>query len=346
MLLKVLSEASGVSGGEQEIRSIIRQEVSPYCDEVRTDVLGNLIVHKKGEKDGPVLMVVAHMDEVGMIVAGFERSGLLRFSKVGGLDDRVLVSKVVQIGPQKVPGVIGAKAIHLQQPEERNKSIKIEEMYIDIGARSQDEAEKKVKLGDYVSFTTGFEEIGDHCFKGKALDNRVGCFILIEMLKKNNYPFSFYGVFSVQEEVGMRGAGTAAYSIKPDLALVVEGTTAADIPEVKEEGHVTTLGRGPALSIMDASVIAHRGMVSFLRKLAEEKGIPYQIRRFTGAGTDAGRIALTREGIPSAVVSVPCRYIHNPAGISSFKDLENTKKLVEAFLMNLPEGGFNDEGIN
>lgn len=346
MLLKTLSESSGVSGGEQEIRNIIRQQVSPHVEEAETDVLGNLIVRKKGEKEGPTLMIVTHMDEVGMIVVGFEKSGLIKFSKVGGIDDRVLVSKVVQIGPQKIPGVIGAKAIHLQKPEERKKSIKIDDMYIDIGAGSREEAEKKVKLGDYISFSTRFEEIGDHCAKGKALDNRVGCAVLIEILKKQNYPYSFYGVFTVQEEVGMRGAGAAAYKIKPDLALVVEGTTAADVVEVKKEGHVTTLGKGPALTIMDASVITHRGMVQFLKKLAEQNGIPYQIRRFTGAGTDAGRIALTREGVPSAVVSVPCRYIHNPAGILNLKDMENTVKLVDAFLKNLPEGGFNNEGTD
>ncbi len=346
MLLKTLSESSGVSGGEKEVRQFISHQVRPHVENVETDILGNLIVRKKGKKEGPVLMVASHMDEVGMMVAGFEKSGLIKFFKVGGIDDRVLLSKVVQIGPNKVPGVIGAKAIHLQKPEERKKSIKVEDLCIDIGAGSRDEAEKRVRLGDYITFSTRYEEIGDNCAKGKALDNRVGCAVLIEILKREGYPYSFYGVFTVQEEVGMRGAGTAAYRIKPDLALAVEGTTAADVVEVKEEGHVTTLGKGPALTIMDASVIAHRGMVSFLMKLAEEKGIPYQIRRFTGAGTDAGRIALTRQGIPSAVVSVPCRYIHNPAGILNLKDVEYTVKLVEEFVKNLPEGGFDNEGID
>lgn len=340
MLLKELSEASGVSGGEGEIRNIIKESVKNLVDEVRFDVLGNLIAFKKGFKEkGPRIMLTAHMDEVGLMVSGYDKSGLIRFSKVGSIDDRVLVSKVVHIGAKKIPGVIGAKAIHLQKPKERKKSLKIEELYIDVGAESREEAEKTVKLGEYISFGTKFQKIGENCVKGKAFDNRVGCALLIEALKKE-YPFSLYGVFTVQEEIGMRGAGTAAYALKPDLALILEGTTAADVVEIKEEGHATTLGKGPALTIMDASVISSRKIIDFLIQTAKENEIPYQFRRFTGGGTDAGRIALTREGVKSAVVSVPCRYIHNPVGILSLEDVKNTLKLIEHFLLNIPEGGF------
>ncbi len=340
MLLKELSEASGVSGGEGEVRNIIKKSIENLVDEVKFDVLGNLIAYKKGFKNkGPRVMLTAHMDEVGLITAGFDKSGLIRFSKVGSIDERVLVSKVVHIGPKKIPGVIGAKAIHLQKPEERKKSLKTEELYIDIGAKSREEAEKIVNLGDYISFNTKYHEIGEECVKGKAFDNRVGCAILIEALKKE-YPFPLFGVFTVQEEIGARGAGTAAYAVKPDLALVIEGTTAADVVEIKEEGHATTLGKGPALTIMDASVISSRKIVDFLIQTAEENRIPYQFRRFTGGGTDAGKIALTQEGVKSVVVSVPCRYIHNPVGILSLVDVKNTLKLVEHFLLNIPEGGF------
>ena len=340
MLLKELSEAAGVSGGEGEVRNIIKKSVENLVDEIRFDVLGNLIVYKKGfREEGPRVMLAAHMDEVGLIAAGFDRSGLIRFFKVGGIDDRVLISKVVHIGPQKIPGVIGAKAVHLQKPEERKKSLKAEELYIDIGAKNQEEAEKLVKLGDYISFSTKFQEIGENCVKGKAFDNRVGCALLIQALKKE-YPFPLYGVFTVQEEIGMRGAGTAAYAIKPDLALVLEGTTAADVAEIKEQNHATTLGKGPALTIMDGSVISSRKIIDLLIRTAEENEIPYQIRRFTGGGTDAGRIALPGEGVRTAVVSVPCRYIHNPAGILCLEDVKNTLKLIELFLLNIPEGGF------
>ncbi|RQD77651.1 MAG: M42 family peptidase [Candidatus Syntrophonatronum acetioxidans] len=338
MLLKELSEASGVSGGEGEVREIIKKAVEPLVDELKTDVLGNLIAFKKGAKENPRVMLSAHMDEVGLIVAGFEKSGLISFSKVGGIDDRVLVSKPVLVGEKKIPGVIGAKAIHLQKPEERKKSIKSDELYIDIGAKDKEEAEKKVKLGDYVSYNTRYQEIGVNYAKGKAFDNRVGCSILIEALKRN-YSFPLYGVFTVQEEIGMRGAAVTAYSIKPDLALVLEGTTAADVIELKEENYVTTLGKGPALTFMDASVICDKRILETLTGLAEDKGIPVQFRRFTGAYTDAGMISLSREGVRSVVISVPCRYIHNPVNILSLEDVENTLKLVELFLDKLPEGG-------
>ncbi len=340
MLLKELSQASGVSGGEDEVRNIIRQAVEPLVDEVSTDVLGNLIAFKKGSSPGPGIMLTAHMDEVGLMIAGFEKNGLIRFSKVGGIDDRVLVSKVVQIGPQKVPGVIGAKAIHLQKTEERQKSLKVEELFIDIGAKSKEEAEKLVNLGDYITFSTTYEELEGGLAKGKAFDNRVGCALLIEALKKE-CPYPLYGVFTVQEEVGMRGAGVAAYRIKPHLAIVLEGTTAADVIELKEEGYVTTLGKGPALTVMDASVITDLKIVDFLIGIAKDNQIPYQFRRFFGGGTDAGRISLTGEGVRSAVVSVPCRYIHNPANILNLEDVKNTLKLIELFLVNLPEGGLS-----
>ena len=338
MLLKELSEASGVSGGEGEVREIIRKAVEPLVDEVSTDVMGNLITFKGGTRAGPKIMLSAHMDEVGLIVAGFEKNGLLRFYRVGGIDERVLVSKVVRVGPQKVPGVIGAKPIHLQKPEERKKSLKMDELYIDIGVKSKEDAEKLVKLGDYVVFSTSYEELESGLVKGKAFDNRVGCALAIEALKED-CPYPLYGVFTAQEEVGMRGAGVAAYKIKPDLAVVLEGTTAADVIELKEKGYVTTLGKGPAFTLMDASVITDLKIVDFLIKLAEESKIPYQFRRFTGGETDAGRISLTGEGVRSAVVSVPCRYIHNPANILNLEDVKNTLKLIKQFLVNLPEGG-------
>lgn len=339
MLLKELSEAPGVSGGEGEVRKILREAVTPLVDGIMVDVMGNLVAYKEGTGKGPRVMVAAHMDEVGLMVAGCEKNGMVNFYKVGGLDDRVLVSKVVSVGPDRVPGVLGAKAIHLQKPEERKKALKSEEMYIDIGARDQGQAEKMVRPGDHVSFVTRFSPLGDRCVKGKALDDRVGCALLVELLKQE-YPFPFYGVFTVQEELGMRGATVAAYTLDPDLALVLESTTAADVPGLKEERQVTTLGRGPALTFMDGSHVGHRGMVGLLAELGEKEGVPYQYRRFTGAGTDAGAISLVREGIPAAVVSVPCRYIHSPASLMSLEDYNNTWKLVELFLRNIPERGF------
>ncbi|MDW7650422.1 MAG: M42 family peptidase, partial [Bacillota bacterium] len=213
MLLKKLTEAYGVSGDESQVRDILREELAPIAEEMTTDSLGNLFV-KKGVGKKPRVMVAAHMDEIGLMVAGYEKSGLLRVIKVGGIDDRVLVSKQVVVGKDRVPGVIGAKAVHLQKPAERKKPIDIDNLYIDLGVRSQDEAEKLAKIGDYVAFASQTREAGDNCLIGKAFDDRAGCAILAELLKED-FDLELNAVFTVQEEVGLRGAGAAAYSVHP-----------------------------------------------------------------------------------------------------------------------------------
>jgi tetrahedral aminopeptidase len=342
MLLKQLSEAYGVSGDECEVRNLLRDELSGYAEEMHTDALGNLFV-KKGIGRKPRVMVAAHMDEIGLMVCGFEKSGLLRVTKVGGIDDRVLVSKAVVVGKNRVPGVIGAKAIHLQKPSERTKPIAINNLYIDIGVRTQDEAEKTVKLGDYVAFAAKARETGDNCLMGKAFDDRAGCAILAELLKED-FELELNGVFTVQEEVGLRGAGVAAYALHPDVALIIEGTSAADVAGTKEAGHVTQLGAGPALTLMDSTFIAPRKMVDLVVGTAEKLGIPYQFRRLTTAGTDAGVISQTHGGILSAVISVPCRYIHSPASIINMDDWQNTLRLARGILNAIAEGGLDLEG--
>lgn len=337
MLLKQLSEALGVSGNEHEVREIIKDAIKGLVDEIRVDTLGNLIA-VKGKGKRPRVMVAAHMDEVGLMVSWIEKNGLLRFRKVGGIDDRVLVSKTVLVGKERVPGVIGAKAIHLQEPKERENPLRYEDLYIDIGAKSKEEAEKKVKLGDFVAFATRFEEFGQRKAKGKAFDDRVGCTVLIEALK-GQYDFELNAVFTVQEEVGLRGATVAAYDVDPEMALVLEGTTCSDTPGTDPEGYATEVGKGPALSLMDASSIANKRMVQEMVRLAQEHGLPYQFRRTTMGGNDAGRIHLTREGVPSASLSVPCRYIHSPVSVISLDDLENAVKLLGLFLKSI-DGGF------
>lgn len=335
--MRRLTEAAGVSGSEGEVRSILKDEVGPHTDEMRVDPLGNLITVKKGKGAGPRVMVAAHMDEIGLMVSWIEKGGLLRFKKVGGIDDRVLVSKVVYIGADKVPGVIGAKPVHLQEASEREKPIKYDQLYIDIGAKSREEAEKKVKMGDAVAFATRYEEIGRGYAKAKAFDDRIGCAVLAETLK-NSYDFPLYGVFTVQEEVGLRGAATAAYSVEPDLAVVLEGTTCSDTPETKEHGYATTLGAGPAISLMDATSIANKKMVAGLVKVAEENGIPYQFRRTTFGGNDAGRIHLTRQGVAACTLSVPTRYIHSPASVIHLDDFANACRLLDLFLKSIEKG--------
>ncbi|WP_027340478.1 M42 family metallopeptidase [Halonatronum saccharophilum] len=345
MLLKRLSEAVGVSGCENEVRNIIREEIKDYVDEIRTDALGNLIVYKKGNKDKPKLMLAAHMDEIGLMISDITEDGLLSFKPVGGIDKRILVSKRVLVGKKKIKGVIGAKAIHLQKPDERKKPLDYKELYIDIGSKSKEESEKLINLGDMATFDTKYKEIGSNIAKGKAFDDRIGCLSLIRILKED-YDFPLYGVFTVQEEVGTRGAKVASWDINPDLALVLEGTTAADLPDAKEEGYSTVLGDGPALTIMDGSTIVDKRILNKLIEICEKKELKYQFRRFTKAGTDAGAIHLSREGIPTAIISVPCRYIHSPVSLVNLDDYKTATKLVHNFCQEIERGGFSNEKIN
>lgn len=337
MLLKRLSEAFGPSGCEGDVRKVITEELDAHVQEWKRDALGNIIAVKPGVK-GPKVMLAAHMDECGLMVSSFDRSGLVRFRKVGGLDDRVLVSKHVLIGPKRVPGVIGAKAIHLQKPEERNQIIPLSGLYIDIGARSKEEAEKMIKLGDYAVFATEFGYLSDTVVKGKSFDDRAGCAVLAEVLKEE-YSLPVYGAFTVQEEIGLRGAGVAAYAIEPDMAIVLEGTTCSDLPGSEEHGYCTSMGGGPAITAIDASVVCDKRMIAELQRLAKEHNIPVQFKRSITGGSDAGRINQTKSGVPVVVISVPCRYIHSPVSMLSLVDFENTIKLVKLFLRSI-EGGF------
>lgn len=337
MLLKKLTEACGGPGQEYEIRNVIREEVTPLVDEVYTDAIGNLITIKNGTKSGPKVMLAAHMDEVSLMIVSIENSGLLKFRPVGGIDPRVLIAKSVVIGPNKVPGVIGSKPIHLQSPGERNKPFSLNELFIDIGATKKEQAEQLVNIGDHAYFTTEYAEIGADKIKAKAFDDRVGCALLIESLK-DSYSFPLYGVFTVQEEVGLRGAGVATHQIEPDLALVLEGTTASDVPEIDEHQHATSVGKGPCLTFMDRSVIPDPKLVTKLMQLAEKHNIPVQYRRNTAGGTDAGKIQATRRGTRVAVLAVPTRYIHSPVSVISKKDYQNALKLIKAFLKSIEEG--------
>lgn len=335
MILRELSELPGVSGDEGLVRERIWQAVRDVVDGGKVDPMGNLITWKGVDKPGPRLMIAAHMDEVGLMVTRVDRDGLLRFKKVGGIDDRVLPAKAVHVGPEKIPGVIGVKPAHLTRPAERSKPIPYNELYIDIGATSQDEAERLAQPGTYVTFATEYAELEGGLAKGKAFDDRVGCSLLIDLLKED-LPFPVFGVFTVQEEIGLRGAGVAAYDVAPDLAIVLEGTTCADIPGADEHGQSTRLGHGPAITVMDRTSIPALPIVEQLARTAQENGIPWQWKRTTFGGTDAGTIHLTRAGVPSATVSVPCRYIHSPCAFMSLQDYENTRRLLTAFLAEVP----------
>ncbi len=336
MILRQLSEARGAAGDEGQVRKIIKEEAARHADEIRIDALGNLIAHREGNADLPRLMIAAHMDEVGLMVTHIDQDGLLKFLKVGGIDDRVLPSTVVQVGKEGVVGVIATK--QALTPQQRSSVNTSEEMFIDIGAADRKAAEKKVGLGDYVTFCTDFEDFGDDRLKGRAFDDRAGCAMLLEILSaEHQVPLS--AVFTVQEEVGLRGAYVAAWDVRPDMALVFEGTTCADTPGSDEHLHSTTLGAGPALGMMDRSSIAHPGMLAQLMRIAEQENIPYQFRRSTAGGNDAGPIHLNRSGVPTATISTPCRYIHSPVSVLKRSDYDNGVRLVTAFLQSI-EGGF------
>ncbi len=341
MLLERLSNARGVTGQESEVREILTEAVQDRVDEYRVDSLGNLITFKKGQgsrrKQAIKVMLAAHMDEVGLMIVHHEPNGFLRFRKVGGIDDRVLLSKVVSIGRGKVPGVIGVKPIHLLKPKEREQVIDVESMTIDIGAKTKEEAENLVRIGDYASFTTVFADIDDNTVMGKALDDRAGCAALVELLRRE-YPFDLYGVFTTQEEIGLRGAHVAAFSVAPDCAIVLEATVCDDSPKKRDESPTTRLGAGPAITIADKSVIADHRLVNLLIETAKENHIPFQIKKPMLGGTDAGRIHLSQEGIPSAVVAIPTRYIHSPVGVLSRQDYDNTIALVAKALPKLALG--------
>lgn len=340
MLLGRLSEAFGLPGQEDEVRAIIKEELSLRGVGFRADAIGNVITEPTARGRGPRVMVAAHMDEVGLVITGFERTGLLRCKPIGGMDDRVLVSKTVNIGPDKVPGVIGAKAIHLQEPEERARAIKSDSLYIDIGVSSKEEAQKHVKLGDGAAFLTSYEEIGQGMAKGKAFDDRVGCALLLN-LHSDPTPsgLDIYGAFTVQEEVGTRGAWVAAYSIDPDFAIVLECTSASDVPETLAHQCPSSLGKGPAISFMDSSLVVNPRAMRALVETAEESGVPFQLKQTTAGGTDGGRINTTRQGVPTVVISVPCRYLHSPVSLVSLADYEMAGRLLSAFLCRLGERG-------
>ena len=338
MFLEDLSKLAGVSGDEKAVRDYIRGRIEGLADEVRTDALGNLIAVKGEGNEGPRVMLAAHMDEVGLMVVGIGKDGMLRVDTVGGVDERVLVSKHVRVGENGIKGVIGSKPIHLQEPDERKSPIKLKSLYVDIGANDKADAESVVRLGDSVVFATDPSQFGEGLMKGKAFDDRAGCSVLME-LAQGDYSFPLYLVFTVQEEVGLRGARVAAHQIGPDMCIAVETTSAGDVLGAPDHRKSTEIGKGPALTFMDRSVIVQEALLERLMDSAREEEIPFQLRRVTAGGTDAGAAFISKDGVPSATVSIPCRYIHSPVSVLSLEDYSNTVKLVRAFLHSIDRKG-------
>lgn len=306
--------------------------LKPLCDEIYVDRLENIIATKKGKAGAPKVMLAAHMDEVGLMVKTITKDGYLQFSKMGGIDDRVLLAQRVIVFSKKqpIPGVIGSKPPHIQKEEERKKVVSFDELFIDVGAGGKDDAAAMgISVGDPIAFDVTYTKLGNGNVMGKAFDNRAGCAAMVETMKLlQDGDCTVYAVGTVQEEVGLRGAGTAAYALDPDFALALDVTVAGDVPGVRENETSVKLGKGPALTISDAGLIMHPKIMRWILDTAEEAKLPLQLETGLLGTTDAARISLTRQGIPSGTLSVPTRYIHSPAGILNLTDLENTTKLA------------------
>lgn len=333
--LEALCRLPGVSGREDAVREYILEQVRELADEVIVDPTGSVIALKKGEKSGGNrLMVSAHMDEVGLIVTRVCEDGLLRFTSVGGIDPRVLCGRPVLVGDKRIPGVIGVVPVHLSSGEEKSRAPKIDSMTIDIGASNAAEALEQVKPGDVCVFDTAYELFGDGLIKAKALDDRAGCAIMLELMK-HEYPGDVYFTFVTMEEVGLRGATCAAYSVAPDYAIVLESTTAADIAGVDREAQVCRVRRGAVISFMDRHTIYDRELFDRALATGREKGIAVQVKEAVAGGNDAGAIHKSRGGVRTLAISLPCRYLHAPASLIAKSDLDAVYELTSELICEI-----------
>ncbi|HXL04716.1 MAG: M42 family metallopeptidase [Firmicutes bacterium] len=322
-LLKKLVEAFGPAGNESRIRDVIRKEVEGLVDEVTVDAMGNLIAIRRGQ--GPRVMIAAHMDEIGVIVTHIDDEGFVRFSNMGGISPFMLIGQRVIFDN----GTIGAFGM---EKLDDMKDLKLNKMFIDIGAKDGASAKEKVSIGDIGAFHREAHFQGDRVI-AKSLDNRAGCAVLVQALKElagREIPNQVYAVFTVQEELGLRGAKTAAYGINPDVGFAVDVTGTGDTPEAPTMA--VKLGEGPTIKVKDRVVLTHPRVRRFMTETAEKNGIPYQLEILEGGGTDTGPIHLTREGVPSGAISVPTRYIHTPSEMADMNDMKNAVKLFVAIL--------------
>lgn len=331
-LTKELCALSGVASYEEPVRAFIKERVAPYADEMRVDTMGNLIVFKRGKKaTGNQLLLAAHMDEVGLIICHITDDGYLKFDTIGGIDRRVLLGKRVLVGDNAVPAIVGLKAYHLVSAEEEKVVPKLSDFYLDIGAKNKEEALKMVSLGDYAVFDSDIVEFGNGLLKAKAIDDRFGCAVMMTLLKEE-LPMDCTFAFTVQEEVGTRGAFGVGFSVDPDIALVLETTTAADMAGVSGAKRVCALGKGPVVPFMDGGSIADRKLYELTRTLAKEHNIPWQTKSYIAGGNDARVLQGSKEGVRTVVMSAAVRYLHAPASVACIQDFEDILKLARLFI--------------
>lgn len=348
-MLKDLTDARGIPGNEKEARDVMEKYIIPYADEVFTDNLGSLIAKKTGNENGPKIVVAGHLDEVGFMVTRIDDKGFVYFQTVGGWWSQVMLAQRVTIMGKNgdVTGVIGSKPPHILSPEARKKPVDIKDMFIDIGASSKEEAEDfGVKPGDSIVPYFEFTQLkNEKMLLAKAWDNRIGCAIAIEVLKQLkdvDHPNIVYGVGTIQEEVGLRGARTSTHKIKPDIGFGVDVGIAGDTPGISDHEADSKLGKGPQIILYDASMISHKGVRDLVVNTADENNIPYQYASMAGGGTDSGSIHLTANGVPSLSITVATRYIHSHAAILHRDDFENAVKLIVETIKKLDANTVKD----
>lgn len=330
--LQTLCTLDGPSGFEDAVRDYIRHRIAPHVTTLYEDVMGNLIAYKEGKSTpDKKILFAAHMDEVGFIVKSITDEGFLKFAPLGGIDTRVIIGKRVLVGEHHRPGIIGIKAVHLTTPEDRKVVPKVTDLYIDIGATTKEEAQTLTSPGDYIVFDSDPILFGDNFLKARAIDDRIGCATMIHLIEEGPDVTAWYA-FTVQEEVGTRGSGPAAYAVQPDIAIILEGTTAGDMPGTEPHRRVCAPGKGAVLPFMDNSAIYDHNLHQQLTQIAKDNNIPYQLKEYVSGGTDAGTIQKTATGIRVAAISAAVRNIHSPSCVAAIGDFNAIYRLAGEYL--------------
>ena len=335
-LLRELCLTDGISGNEDAVRDYIINKIKDVC-EYSIDPLGSIICFKKGKKaPEKKLMICAHMDEVGFMVTYIRSDGTLSFDTVGGVDAAVVIGRQVRIGKDRISGVVGSTAVHNLSKDEREKAPSIDSLYIDIGAEDKAEAEKYVSLGDCVYFDSEFTDLGERRIKAKAIDDRAGCAMMIQMMHEE-LEYDTWFVFNVQEEIGLRGSTASSFAVAPDFAIVLESTTAADIDGASGAKRVCEVGKGAVVSFMDRSTMYDKELYRLAFDTAKKLGIPCQTKTMVAGGNDAGAIHKSGKGVRTIAVSLPCRYLHSPSSVIELADLDNSYTLVKNLAKGIAE---------
>lgn len=333
-MLKDLCLLNGTSGDEVRVRDYIINEIKEYST-YEVDNLGSVIAYKKGKKKpNKTVCINAHMDEVGFIITGITSDGYLRFAPVGGIDTKVCLDRAVTVGENRINGVIADKAYHLLEDSEKDKVPSFDKLLIDIGATSETEAQSVVSLGDFAYFESDYTELGNGYIKAKALDDRIGCMLMIELIK-SELEYDTVFCFNVQEEVGLRGSKCTSFAVGADISIVLEATTAGDLDGVTGADRVCVLGNGGVVSFMDNRTIYDRELYKLAMNTASENNIPVQTKTAVAGGNDAGSIQTSGKGAKVMALSLPCRYIHSPSSVVKKSDIDNTRKLLKEILKKI-----------